>query len=130
MEGATNNKLGKIVKKSSLYNVKAWGKTDQADFLNAVCLVETNKTPQDVLQILIEIEQENGRERLIKWGPRTLDLDLLLYDDLILETEDLIIPHPFMHQRDFVLIPLAEISPLTMHPVLKKNILELKTILE
>ena len=93
-------------------------------------MVETNKTPQDVLQILIEIEQENGRERLIKWGPRTLDLDLLLYDDLILETEDLIIPHPFMHQRDFVLIPLAEISPLTMHPVLKKNILELKTILE
>ena len=91
---------------------------EQDDFLNGALALKTLLTPQELLERLHEIEQEAHRERLIHWGPRTLDLDILLYDDLVLDTPDLIIPHVEMHLRDFVLIPLAQIAPWKRHPVL------------
>ena len=95
-----------------------YGGVEQDDFLNGALALKTLLTPQELLERLHEIEQEAHRERLIHWGPRTLDLDILLYDDLVLDTPDLIIPHVEMHLRDFVLIPLAQIAPWKRHPVL------------
>lgn len=95
-----------------------YGGVEQDDFLNACLSLRTLLTPHELLNRLHEIEQAAGRERLIHWGPRTLDLDILMYDDLVMDTEDLIIPHIEMHLRDFVLKPLAQIAPWKRHPVL------------
>ena len=95
-----------------------YGGVEQDDFLNGALALKTLLTPQELLERLHEIEQEAHRERLIHWGPRTLDLDILLYDDLVLDTPDLIIPHVEMHLRDFVLIPLTQIAPWKRHPIL------------
>ena len=95
-----------------------YGGVEQDDFLNGAIEAETFLSPDALLHKLHAIEQEAGRERKIHWGPRTLDLDILLYDDLVLDTPDLIIPHVEMHLRDFVLIPLAQIAPWKRHPVL------------
>ena len=95
------------------------------DFLNACLSLDTLLSPSELLEKLHEIEQAAHRERLIHWGPRTLDLDILLYDDEILETEDLIIPHVEMHKREFVLKPLSEIAPYKRHPVYQKTVAEL-----
>ena len=103
---------------SELLVTKPYGGVEQEDFLNGCLELETLLTPQELLEELHRIEQEAGRERKIHWGPRTLDLDILLYDDLVLDTPDLIIPHVEMHLRDFVLIPLAQIAPWKRHPVL------------
>ena len=94
------------------------GGVEQDDFLNGALALKTLLTPQELLERLHEIEQEAHRERLIHWGPRTLDLDILLYDDEVFETDTLIVPHVEMHLRDFVLIPLAQIAPWKRHPVL------------
>ena len=90
---------------------------EQDDFLNGALELRTLLSPEELLDKLHEIEQNAHRERLIHWGPRTLDLDILLYDDLVLDTPDLHIPHIEMHMRDFVLIPLAEIAPWKRHPL-------------
>ena len=95
-----------------------YGGVEQDDFLNGAIEAETFLSPDALLHKLHAIEQEAGRERKIHWGPRTLDLDILLYDDLVLDTPDLIIPHVEMHLRDFVLIPLAQIAPWKRHPIL------------
>lgn len=95
-----------------------YGGVEQDDFLNACLSLRTLLTPHELLGRLHEIEQAAKRERLIHWGPRTLDLDILLYDDLVMDTEDLIIPHVEMHLRDFVLKPLAQIAPWKRHPLL------------
>jgi 2-amino-4-hydroxy-6-hydroxymethyldihydropteridine diphosphokinase len=87
------------------------GKLDQPDFINAVALIETALTPQDLLKSLLEIEHYHGRVREYRNGPRTLDLDILLYDDLQCNDAHLTLPHPRMHQRAFVLKPLCEIAP-------------------
>ncbi|HAC65267.1 MAG TPA: 2-amino-4-hydroxy-6-hydroxymethyldihydropteridine diphosphokinase [Cyanothece sp. UBA12306] len=97
----------------------------QPDYLNGCAILKTNLVPEKLLQTLLKIEQQFGRIRREKWGPRTLDLDLLLYEDLILNTDNLQIPHPPMTGRAFVLVPLAEIAPNWIHPVTQKAIIQL-----
>jgi 2-amino-4-hydroxy-6-hydroxymethyldihydropteridine diphosphokinase len=110
---------------SSRYETEPWGVRDQPRFLNMAVGIETELAPEELLRTLKEIETEMGRNKTFRWGPRIIDLDILLFDDLILEGEGLKIPHPFMHERDFVLKPLAEIAPDVKHPVLQKSIKEL-----
>ena len=95
------------------------------EFLNAVAAVETDRSPHDLLQLLLRVERQFGRERSQPNSPRTLDLDLILYGDAVINTPDLIVPHPRMHERAFVLVPLAGIAPDAVHPVLKKAVREL-----
>ncbi|MCI5509779.1 MAG: 2-amino-4-hydroxy-6-hydroxymethyldihydropteridine diphosphokinase [Oliverpabstia sp.] len=103
-----------------------YGGVEQDDFLNAALELKTILEPEELLEVLHEIEYEAKRERTIHWGPRTLDLDILLYDDLVLDTPDLHIPHIEMHLRDFVLIPLAQIAPWKRHPLIGKTVDEMK----
>jgi len=100
-----------VVRVSSVYDTTPWGVTDQRRFFNAVVELSTGLSPDELLAALGEVEQRCGRVRHARWGPRTLDLDILLYDDLVVESDDLIIPHPRMAQRAFVLVPLAELEP-------------------
>ena len=99
-----------IVKLSSLYETSPWGYTEQDLFMNLVVLIETSLSPVELLDCCQFIEQELGRVRLIKWGPRVIDVDILLFEDETINTERLTIPHPFMTERDFVMIPLCEIA--------------------
>jgi 2-amino-4-hydroxy-6-hydroxymethyldihydropteridine diphosphokinase len=114
-----------ISKRSALYDTQPWGVKDQPDFVNMVVEAETVMSPEELLGTLKEIEREMGRKASTRWGPRLIDLDVLLYDDRIVQSKDLVIPHPLLHKRDFVLLPLAEISPECVHPVLNKTIREL-----
>lgn len=99
-----------------------YGVLDQDDFLNGALALQTLLPPEELLNVLQGIEANAHRERILHWGPRTLDLDILLYDDLILDTPTLHIPHIEMHRRDFVLIPLAQIAPWQRHPVLGETV--------
>ena len=101
----------KILNLSSLYQTKPVGITDQPDFINAVIEIEYHKTPQELLNLLLDIEKFYGRVRLIKNGPRIIDLDIILFDQMILNEGDLVIPHPRMFERSFVMLPLMEIAP-------------------
>ncbi len=121
-----NDRQSKVVRVSGFYSTKPVGYTAQEDFLNCVAEINTLLTPPELLRFLQSIENRLKRERIIKWGPRTIDLDILLYDDTIIEEETLIIPHPRMHERLFVLVPLSEIAPNTIHPVLHKRVIDLK----
>ncbi|MDJ0600893.1 MAG: 2-amino-4-hydroxy-6-hydroxymethyldihydropteridine diphosphokinase [Crocosphaera sp.] len=94
----------------------------QPDYLNGCAILETSLTPENLLETLLSIERKFGRIRREKWGPRTLDLDLLLYSDLILDTPHLKIPHPLMLERAFVLVPLSDIAATWVHPITKKTI--------
>lgn len=115
-----------VVEKVSQYLVtEPYGGVEQDDFLNACMVVRTLLSPEELLDKLHEIEQEAHRERIIHWGPRTLDLDILMYDDLMMESDDLIIPHIEMDKREFVLKPLCEIAPNLRHPILKKTVSQL-----
>lgn len=102
---------------SSVYETAPVGYTDQADFLNLVVKIETDLSARDLLEVCQKTEQELGRERIIRWGPRTADLDILLYNNDNIAVEKLTVPHPRMHERTFVLIPLLEIEPSIAHPV-------------
>lgn len=119
----------KVKKVSSFLRTEPYGVTDQPQFLNAVCCVQTVLAPLELLEVLLSIEKAMGRVRLRHWGERNIDLDLLLYEDCVLHTAKLNLPHPDMQNRDFVLLPLAEIAPQVVHPVLHKTILELQTAL-
>lgn len=114
-----------VEKVSSYLITKPYGGVEQPDFLNACLQLRTLLEPQELLDQMHVIEQAAHRERLIHWGPRTLDLDLLLYDQEVFETETLIVPHVEMHLRDFVLQPMAEIAPNLRHPILKKTMTQL-----
>ncbi|MEW6215643.1 MAG: 2-amino-4-hydroxy-6-hydroxymethyldihydropteridine diphosphokinase [Nitrospirota bacterium] len=114
-----------VKKRSSMYETEPWGVKDQPQFINMVLEIETGLEPEELLRILKDIEKEVGREESFKWGPRTIDLDILLFDDITLNKDDLKIPHPLMHERDFVLRPLCEIAPDKKHPLLRKTIKEL-----
>jgi 2-amino-4-hydroxy-6-hydroxymethyldihydropteridine diphosphokinase len=117
---------GIVIRKiSSLYETEPWGVEDQPKFLNMAIEIETGLAPEYLLALLKDIEKEIGREHTSRWGPRTIDLDILLFNDLIIDREDLTIPHPHMHERDFVLRPLFEIAPDIKHPVLQVTIREL-----
>lgn len=117
-----NEQAGNIVNRSALYETEAWGKSDQPAFLNQVLEIETSHQPHPLLDTILQIEQQMGRERKEKYGPRTIDIDILLYNDIELDTDELVIPHPQMHLRRFVLSPLAEIAPEAIHPFFKKSI--------
>ena len=114
-----------IVKTSTFISTEPYGVTDQPTFLNGVCEVRTSLEPLELLHTLLDIEQEMGRVRLRHWGERNIDLDLLLYEDVVMDTPQLKLPHPDMQNRDFVLLPLAEIAPELVHPTLQKTISEL-----
>ena len=115
----------KIVSVSDFITTEPYGVTDQPDFLNAVAEVQTEKTPVELLCVLMQVEQELGRKRLRRWGERNIDLDLLLYDDQIIDLPELKVPHPDMQNRDFVLRPLIQIAPDAVHPVLQKTMAQL-----
>ncbi len=114
-----------VSKRSSLYETQPWGVKDQPCFINMAIEIETGLEPADLLRVLKEIERELGREESSKWGPRIIDLDILLFDTIISNGDDLKIPHPLMHERDFVLRPLCEIAPDINHPLLKVSIIDL-----
>ena len=116
----------KITKRSSLYEIEPWGVKEQPRFINMAVEIETNLEPAELLKVIKEIENSMGRRKGIRWGPRVIDLDVLLYDDLILKTGELEIPHPAIKDREFVLKPLSEIAPDKIHPIFKKSI---KTLL-
>ena len=118
-------RVGPVVRLSELYETAPWGVADQPTYLNQVLAVETELKPEEVLARTQAIEQELGRVRLEKWGARIIDIDMLYYDQLILQTDTLTIPHPYLHQRRFTLVPLAEIAPDFVHPVLQKTTMEL-----
>lgn len=103
----------RLLARSRLYRTPAWGRTDQPSFINAAAVLDTTLTPQALLQALLEIERGAGRTRdgdAGRWGPRVLDLDLLLYGDQVLDEPGLQVPHPYLHARAFVLVPLAEVA--------------------
>jgi 2-amino-4-hydroxy-6-hydroxymethyldihydropteridine diphosphokinase len=118
-------KIGKISVYSSIYQTEAWGPIPQADFLNQVLLVSTNLNPQACLREILGIEREFGRERNERWGPRTLDLDILFYGDEIIAEADLAIPHPRIVDRKFILTPLVEIAPSFEDPLSSKTMVAL-----
>jgi 2-amino-4-hydroxy-6-hydroxymethyldihydropteridine diphosphokinase len=116
---------GQVGKKSAIYETAAWGKTDQSPFLNIALELTTNLQAGELLHEVRAIETALGRQREIKWGPRTLDIDILLFNDEIIDSPDLTVPHPYMHTRRFVLEPLAEIAPELLHPVFHKTVADL-----
>ncbi|MBE6015856.1 MAG: 2-amino-4-hydroxy-6-hydroxymethyldihydropteridine diphosphokinase [Lachnospiraceae bacterium] len=126
-----NNADGcKVVKVSDYIVTKPYGGVEQDDFLNGAMEIETLLTPDELLDLLHVIEQKAGRERKIHWGPRTLDLDILFYDDIIYSTDTLVIPHPEIQKRDFVLRPMAEIAGYFRHPILQETMTELLSMLQ
>ncbi|MBS1639877.1 MAG: 2-amino-4-hydroxy-6-hydroxymethyldihydropteridine diphosphokinase [Bacteroidetes bacterium] len=117
-----NKQCGIVINKSSIYKTAAWGLTNQPDFLNQVLVLNTSLTAQNLMHELLLIEEKMGRVRSIKMGPRIIDIDILLFDDLILNTEILTVPHTALPQRKFALMPLAEVAGNIIHPVEKKSI--------
>ena len=118
-------RVGKIVRTSSHYRTAAWGKTDQPEFFNQVIEVETFSSPEEVLAQVLAIEALLGRERKEKWGERLIDIDILYYGHRIIQSAELIIPHPQLQNRRFTLVPLCEIAPEFIHPLLHQTNSEL-----
>ena len=129
IELINNSYWTKVTRISNFYETKPVGYLDQDKFLNGALEVKTLLSPKKLMEFLLGKEQDLKRERIIKWGPRTIDLDILLYDNLITSEEEIIIPHPRMHERLFVLKPLSDIAPYIMHPVLNRRIIELVNML-
>lgn len=116
---------GRVIAVSSLYETEPVEMTDQPWFLNCVLALETDKTAPQLMSVILAIEEQMGRRRVQRKGPRSIDIDILLFGDVIIDSPDLTVPHPAMHHRRFVLEPLAEIAPEVEHPVLQKKIREL-----
>lgn len=117
------NKVGNIISSSSVYETEAWGKHDQTAFLNKVIEIETELKAKNVLETILHIEKLMGRNREgQKWHERIIDIDILFYNDEVINEKDLIVPHPYLHERKFTLIPLAEIAGNLIHPVFKKSV--------
>jgi len=115
----------RVAKVSNFYDTKPVGFLDQEDFLNGAIELRTLLTPEELISLLMEIEEQLKRERLFKWGPRTIDLDIIYFDNLISSDEKIILPHPRMQDRLFVLKPLCDIAPFYLHPVLKQRTVDL-----
>jgi 2-amino-4-hydroxy-6-hydroxymethyldihydropteridine diphosphokinase len=118
--------IGWISSSSKLYETAPWGELDQSSFLNQALCVKSLLYPSVMLQKIFEIEKALGKNKVTKWGPRTIDIDILLYDNKVFKSENLEIPHPRMLSRNFVLIPLSEIAGSVVHPEAKKTIKELE----
>ena len=112
----------KVVKTSSIFESVAFGVKEQNNFLNSVVCIETDFDPANLLKLLKNIENKIGRTKTEKWGPREIDLDILLFENLVFSENDLTIPHKGIQERDFVMVPLTEIEPEIVHPVLKDKI--------
>lgn len=100
-----------VVNQSGIYETDPWGGVEQAEFWNIVVQVETSLSPQELLKVCQAVENSLRRERIIHWGPRTIDIDILLYDNIVVREPELVIPHPYMEEREFVLAPLRELVP-------------------
>lgn len=122
---AIQKQVGEIEAASHLYKTAPWGNTNQQDFLNQVLAVNTILSATDVLKIILNIELQMGRTREKKWAPRTIDIDILFFNNEFIQEENLIVPHPLLHQRRFTLVPLAEIAPNYSHPLLHQSIFNL-----
>ncbi len=116
----------RVVRVSSLIETAPVGYTDQPDFINAAAEIETDLTPRALIAAVKEIERAMGREKTVRFGPRVIDIDILLFGDRVINEPDLVIPHPRMHERAFVLAPLAEIAPDAVHPVTGKRIIDMR----
>ncbi len=117
--------VGPVRKTSRLYQTAPWGNPDQPWFFNQAVLVQTGLEPTNLLENLQQIEQKGGRERVVKWSARTLDIDVIFYGNKIVKQPNLVIPHPQMHLRNFVLVPLMEIAADVIHPLLACSVEEL-----
>ncbi|MGE5250464.1 MAG: 2-amino-4-hydroxy-6-hydroxymethyldihydropteridine diphosphokinase [Bacteroidota bacterium] len=115
----------RVLEESSIYETPPWGYTEQPAFLNMAVKAETGLEPRPLLRHLKELEGRLGREPGFRYGPRRIDLDILFYEDLVLQDETLTIPHPRLHERAFVLVPLADIAPDLVHPVRRKTVREM-----
>lgn len=122
--------VGNICLQSSIYKTEPWGNKNQPYYINQAIAVNTSLNPEDLLKKTLSIENELGRKREVKWGQRLIDIDILFYNDFIIKHADLTIPHKYIQQRLFALIPLYEIAPQLMHPVLKLNITQLVALCE
>lgn len=118
-------KVGKIIRHSSIYETAAWGKTDQEPFLNQAIELETELSAEDLMSTLLSIETNLGRTRTEQFGPRTIDIDILLYDNIIQQCAHVTLPHPQLHNRRFALEPLSELIPEYRHPLLGQRIRDL-----
>jgi 2-amino-4-hydroxy-6-hydroxymethyldihydropteridine diphosphokinase len=117
--------IGDILKSSSIYQTAAWGKEDQDDFMNQVLYCATPLEAMEVLQKALNIERQMGRQRIVKNEPRIIDIDILFFNNDIIQQETLIVPHPLIHARRFVLIPLQELSPDYVHPISGQTIAQM-----
>ncbi len=125
VNGLLEKRVGNILKTSSLYETVAWGEVEQPNYLNQALKLETALPPRQLLATVLEIEKELGRTRRTKWESRVIDIDILFYANKIVDSPELTIPHPHLHRRNFVLVPMLEIAPYKKHPVFKKTIEEL-----
>ncbi|MFA6085992.1 2-amino-4-hydroxy-6-hydroxymethyldihydropteridine diphosphokinase [Mucilaginibacter sp.] len=122
--------IAPLTNASGIYETQSWGKTDEPDYLNQVVQLNTDLSAKIVLERILDIEIMLGRKRDVKWGSRIIDIDILFYGDNIINEPGLIVPHPELHNRRFTLEPLVELAPDFIHPILKKNILNLKSELK
>ena len=120
-----NTQVGKVIQQSSIYKTAPWGNVNQQHFYNQVLLVQTTLSAHQVLQTILQIELDMGRVRELKWAPRTIDIDILFYDNVVLDEADLIVPHPLLHLRKFTLQPMTELAANLVHPKLRTTISQL-----
>lgn len=125
LSGLKNHRLICVEQVSDVIHTEPYGGVEQDEFLNGVVQLKTLLTPMELLEFLHELEQKAERKREIHWGPRTLDLDIIFYDNEIIDTKDLVVPHPDMHNRTFVLEPMCQLAPWYRHPILQKTMREL-----